>query len=206
MHGTVTAFDAATGHGKLVCTEGGAQYDFCNPQPYGGAMRRGDSVVFELGEKGVARDVVPEWRRSSTAPVAARPDAPPVQPGTAPAGPGLEACCGVVPVMAVANTRDTCMCCGKSMTPTLSLVSGMPVRSFCPFCAAVHRDFTPPARVGVKDYAAEGLFTAALTAVFPCLLWRTSINPPSSAVGVWPGLHARGRFVRPAGCGLVWTR
>ena len=170
MHGTVTAFDAATGHGKLVCTEGGAQYDFCNPQPYGGALRRGDSVVFESVEKGLARDVSPAWRRSATALGAAKPVAPPIEPRATHVGQGAGARYGVAPPIAVANDRDTCMCCGKSMTPTLALVGGVPVRSFCPFCGQVHLDFTPPARTRVNDYVAEGLFSAAMTAVFTIFL------------------------------------
>lgn len=149
MHGTITAFDAVSGHGKLVCTESGAQYHFCNPEPCGGAMRRGDSVVFEPVEKGLAHDVVPVWRRSATTPGAAKPVATP---------------------MAVANDRDTCMCCSKLMTPTLALLGGVAARSFCPFCGEVHRDFTSPARTRPNDYVAEGLFSAAITAVFTIFL------------------------------------
>lgn len=164
MHATINAFDAASGYAKLGCTGRATQYGFCDPEPYGGALRNGGFVLVKRGGEGLAQGVVLAWRRSSKKPVAPKPVASPVQTVTAQVGQGLEACCGVAPAMAAANDRDTCTCCGKLMTPTLALVEGVPARSFCPFCGEVHRDFTLPARTCPKDYVAEGLFSAAITA------------------------------------------
>ena len=166
MHGTITAFDASTGHGQLVCTASQKQFDFCNPGPYGEAMRRGDSVVFEPLEKGLVQGAVLVGRRSAMKPVVPAP-ATSASLGMQFSGKDPGAHHGFSP--ARGNDRDTCTCCGKLMTPTLALADGEPVRSFCPFCGEVHRDFTRPARpasLGLKDYAAEGLFSAAITAVF----------------------------------------
>ena len=38
--------------------------------------------------------------------------------------------------------RVACLHCEKYMVPRLVLLHGFPQRSFCPFCAELHRDFT----------------------------------------------------------------
>jgi cold shock CspA family protein len=41
------------------------------------------------------------------------------------------------------DDRETCGSCGKRMVPRMSFRNSEPYRSFCPYCGAVHRKFTP---------------------------------------------------------------
>lgn len=41
------------------------------------------------------------------------------------------------------DDRETCSSCGKKMVPRMSFRNSEPYRSFCPYCGAVHRKFTP---------------------------------------------------------------
>lgn len=41
------------------------------------------------------------------------------------------------------DDRETCAACGKRMVPRMSFRNSEPYRSFCPFCGAVHKKFTP---------------------------------------------------------------
>lgn len=41
------------------------------------------------------------------------------------------------------DDREACASCGKQMVPRMSFRNSEPYRSFCPYCGAVHRKFTP---------------------------------------------------------------
>jgi cold shock CspA family protein len=41
------------------------------------------------------------------------------------------------------DDREVCTACGKRMVPRMTFRNSEPYRSFCPYCGAVHRKFTP---------------------------------------------------------------
>lgn len=73
-----------------------------------------------------------------------------------------------VPPVSSTPTDDRVLCssCNKTMVPQLVMCDGKPNRSFCPFCAAIHRDFrhsNPPTIVeNGKMMAADALATSII--------------------------------------------
>ena len=161
MHGTICALGVSRVGGRIVCTDGGAEFAFFATKPGTDVLMVGDFVQFEPARAGLAQNVVLVWR-------------PTVSPTH-----GVGA--GLVPGnktprmeggLHQANDRETCRCCGKAMTPTLAMEGGAPVRSVCPFCAAVYRDFRAPAdppQSRTKQFAAEGVWAGAVAAILVSL-------------------------------------
>lgn len=59
------------------------------------------------------------------------------------------------------SDKAECYSCHKLMIPRVVIVNERPVRSFCPFCGSVHKDFIPAKSSGViKEVAGAALGSA----------------------------------------------
>ncbi len=158
MHGTITTFDPREGCGVIHCDNPKIDVSFCLLHVKGEKQLRVGDVVSFVGVAGLngpeATEVNLLWQRVKTSRTTTARNIHTTKANKFNIAADLQQVAKDIAAK-LPNDRDQCASCGKLMIPNMSLLNGTPHRSFCPFCGAVHRDFTTPSSPTLKHKAAE---------------------------------------------------
>ena len=153
--GTVVKFDSATGRGSIFCQSlsGRVQFQAASVRDTE-KLESGDLVQFELGHidgagQAVQVSLIAKGARAASSIQASAPRAASLASSTGNA-------------FVRHDDKEQCRACSKFMVPGLTMVHGIPERSFCPFCGAVHRDFRVAEKPGVVKEVGHAVAGAAL--------------------------------------------
>ncbi len=151
-NGTVVKFDSATAKGSIFCQSlsGTVQFRAASVRD-AEKLEPGDLVQFELGHIDGRGQAVQISLVAKGAPAA---------PSARSSSSAFGSSFGNEPVRH--DDKEQCRACSKFMVPGLTMGHGIPERSFCPFCGAVHRDFRIVEKPGVIKEVGHAVAGTAL--------------------------------------------